>query len=586
MKRIWVYLREYKRLCLLAPLFKMLEAIFELFVPLVIASVIDTGIANQDKPYIFRMCLILLVLAGIGLTCSFTAQYFSAKAAVGTSTAMRQSLFAHIQTLSFSQLDSLGSSTLITRMTSDINQVQDGVNLTLRLFLRSPFIVFGAMVMAFTIDVTAALIFLVVIVILGIIVFGIMLGTRPAYKNIQSQLDRVTSATRENLNGVRVIRAFNKEEEEIDHFHKENETLNRLQKAVGRISGLLNPMTYVVINIGIIALIYLGAFRVDSGALTQGQVVALYNYMTQILVELIKLANLIIQISRALACANRVDSIFAVEPDMQDGKERALSAKDMTGSSDIPAVAFRHVSLKYAGGGEEALTDIDFAVKRGETVGIIGGTGSGKTSLVDLIPRYYDVTEGSVLVDGQDVRSLTRASLRKKVVMVMQKARLFAGTVRDNMTWGCKEASDEEIHEALRLAQAEAFVMAKEGGLDAVIEQGGRNLSGGQRQRLTIARALVGHPDILILDDSSSALDFATDAALRRAIRNLPDHPTLFIVSQRAASLMHADRIIVLDDGRIVGIGRHEELLVSCPVYREICDSQLSERDQTGKRRA
>ena len=568
MKRIWIYLRFYKKECVLAPLFKMLEAIFELFVPLVIASIIDTGIPSGDNGLIIRSGLLLLGLAVIGLTCSFTAQYFSARAAVGCSSRMRHSLFEHIQSLSFTELDRLGSSTLITRMTSDVNQIQNGVNLVLRLFLRSPFIVFGAMIMAFTIDVKAALIFVAAIPVLAVIVFGVMLVTRPMYKKVQGSLDDITTITRENLTGVRVIRAFNKQEDEVSNFKKSNEKLNLLQRRVGSISGLMNPLTYVVINIAVIILIYTGAVRVNSGTLTQGQVVALYNYMSQILVELIKLANLIVNITKALACANRVDSVFAVQCSMTDG-----TAVPECGAG---SVEFKNVSFSYAGSGEDSLNNISLKAEAGQTIGIIGGTGSGKTTLVNLIPRFYDTSSGEVLINGRNVREYSLDALRKNVSTVLQNARLFKGTVRDNIRWGKPDATDDEIIEALKASQAYGFISQKEGFLDFMIEQNGRNLSGGQRQRMTIARALVGQPGVLILDDSSSALDFATDAALRHAVSTLPSHPTLFIVSQRAASLMNADRIIVLDDGRAVGMGTHDELMKSCDTYREIYNSQNS----------
>lgn len=569
MKRIWIYLKDYKKECVFAPLFKMLEALFELFVPLVVSAIIDTGIGNADRGYIVKMCLLLIFLAVIGLTCSITAQYFAAKAAVGCSTGLRHHLFAHIQGLSFTEMDNIGTATLITRMTSDINQVQNGVNLVLRLFLRSPFIVFGAMIMAFTIDFKAALVFVAAIPVLALIVFGIMLSTRPLYKKVQSGLDKILGITRENLTGVRVIRAFNKQEDEIAHFKQSNEELNHLQKFVGKISGLMNPLTYVVVNVSIIALIWIGAVRVNSGTLTQGQVVALYNYMSQILVELIKLANLVINITKALACANRIDGIFAIESSMKDGNVSWKSAKD------TPAVEFKNVSLRYSGAGDESLSSISFSVMAGETVGIIGGTGSGKTSLVHLIPRFYDATDGEVLINGINVKNYKLNELREKVGIVMQHARLFKGSIRDNMKWGSKNATDEEIFEALDVAQAREFVEKKDGKLDVFVDQGGKNLSGGQRQRLTIARAVVKKPKILILDDSASALDYATDAALRKSIRNMKDMPTLFIVSQRAASLMHADKIIVLEDGSVADIGTHEQLLERCEVYREIYYSQF-----------
>lgn len=576
-----MYLRRYRKECVLAPLFKMLEATFELFVPLVVSSIIDIGIAGQDKGYIFKMCMMLILLAIIGLVCSITAQYFAAKAAVGCATGLRHHLFSHIQSLSFSELDTVGTSTLITRMTSDVNQVQNGVNLVLRLFLRSPFIVFGAMIMAFTIDVQAALVFVAAIPILAIIVFGIMFITRPMYKKVQSGLDKILGITRENLVGVRVIRAFNKENEEVRRFKQSNEQLNHLQKFVGKISGLMNPLTYVVVNVSIIVLIWIGAIRVNAGTLSTGQVIALYNYMSQILVELIKLANLIISVTKALACANRIDEIFCVQSEMVDGKIDIKKQKEQKNSNvQTPIIEFKNVSLKYKGGGEEAISDINFKVNRGETVGVIGGTGSGKSSLIGLIPRFYDATKGEVLIDGVNVKEYTQESIRSKVAVVMQKALLFKGTIRDNVKWGKQDATDEEIMTALEVSQAKEFVEKKDGVLDAFVDQAGKNLSGGQRQRLTIARAVVGQPDILILDDSSSALDFATDAALRNSIRNMTPSPTLFIVSQRAASMMHADKIIVLDDGIITGIGTHKELLASCEVYQEIYHSQFKTKEE------
>lgn len=576
-----MYLRRYRKECVLAPLFKMLEATFELFVPLVVSSIIDIGIAGQDKGYIFKMCMMLILLAIIGLVCSITAQYFAAKAAVGCATGLRHHLFSHIQSLSFSELDTVGTSTLITRMTSDVNQVQNGVNLVLRLFLRSPFIVFGAMIMAFTIDVQAALVFVAAIPILAIIVFGIMFITRPMYKKVQSGLDKILGITRENLVGVRVIRAFNKENEEVRRFKQSNEQLNHLQKFVGKISGLMNPLTYVVVNVSIIVLIWIGAIRVNAGTLSTGQVIALYNYMSQILVELIKLANLIISVTKALACANRIDEIFCVQSEMVDGKIDIKKQKEQKNSNvQTPIIEFKNVSLKYKGSGEEAISDINFKVNRGETVGVIGGTGSGKSSLIGLIPRFYDATKGEVLIDGVNVKEYTQESIRSKVAVVMQKALLFKGTIRDNVKWGKQDATDEEVMKALEISQAKEFVEKKDGVLDAFVDQAGKNLSGGQRQRLTIARAVVGQPDILILDDSSSALDFATDAALRNSIRNMMPSPTLFIVSQRAASMMHADKIIVLDDGIITGIGTHKELLASCEVYQEIYHSQFKTKEE------
>ncbi len=579
MKMIIGFLKDYKKECVLAPLFKMLEALFELFVPLVVSSIIDIGIGQKDVGYIVKMCMMLLGLAVIGLVCSITAQYFSAKAAVGGATGMRHALFSHIQSLSFTELDTVGTSTLITRMTSDINQVQNGVNLVLRLFLRSPFIVFGAMIMAFTIDVKAALVFVCAIPVLAVIVFGIMLSTRPLYKKVQAGLDKILGITRENLTGVRVIRAFNKEQTEVDEFKTSNEALNHLQKYVGKISGLMNPLTYVVVNVSIIALIWIGAIRVNSGSLTQGQVVALYNYMSQILVELIKLANLVINITKALACAGRIQNVFDVKSSMADGKLEIETGKISENVNDsenaVPAVEFRNVALKYEGAGDDSITGVDFKAMKGQTIGIIGGTGSGKSTLVGLIPRFYDATCGQVLIDGHDVKDISIDSLRQKVAIVMQKAVLFKGTIRENMQMGKEDATDAEIMEALEVAQAKEFVDKKDGKLDALVEQGGKNLSGGQRQRLTIARAVVRKPDILILDDSASALDFATDAALRKSIRNMKNSPTVFIVSQRAASLMYADLIIALDDGKVAGMGTHDELLNNCEVYREIYNSQF-----------
>lgn len=577
MKMIMRFLKDYKKECVLAPLFKMLEAIFELFVPLVVSSVIDKGIVNADKGYIMQMCFMLILLAIIGLVCAITAQYFSAKAAVGAATGMRHSLFAHIQTFSFTEMDTLGTSTLVTRMTSDINQVQNGINMVLRLFLRSPFIVFGAMIMAFTIDVKAALVFVAAIPVLALIVFGIMLARRPMYKNVQSGLDKILGITRENLTGVRVIRAFNKEQDEIKRFKNDNESLNRLQKFVGKISGLMNPLTYVVVNVSIIALIWIGGVRVNAGALTQGQVVALYNYMSQILVELIKLANLIITITKALACAGRIESVFEVTYGMADG-----SVKEAVAKEEQPSVEFKNVSLTYSGSGAPSVEGINFKAMKGQTIGVIGGTGSGKSSLVNLIPRLYDATQGEVLVDGVNVKDYDIEALRNKVGIVMQKAVLFKGTIRENMWMGKKGATDEQIDEALEISQSKEFVDSKQGRLDYVIEQGGKNLSGGQRQRLTIARAIVRKPDVLILDDSASALDFATDAALRKAIRGMNNSPTVFIVSQRAASLMYADLIIVLDDGQVAGMGTHDELLANCEVYKEIYESQFKKADSEG----
>ena len=588
MKSLLIYLKNYKKESVLAPLFKMLEASFELLVPLVMAAVIDVGIANKDEPYIIKMCLVLIALGLIGLVCSITAQYFSAKAASGFCTGVRHALFRHIQNFTFTEMDTIGSSTLITRLTSDINQTQSGVNLVLRLFLRSPFIVFGAMIMAFTVDIQAALIFVVVIPLLSVIVFGIMLVTMPLYRKVQSHLDSVLLTTRENLAGVRVIRAFNKEQEERERFEKENQALTDAQKFVGRISGLMNPLTYVIVNGGIIALIYVGAVRVNIGDLSQGEVVALVNYMSQILTELVKLANLIITVTKAVACGNRIGNILKIQPDMKEGN-RILSneeicpdtAKDGGRSvKEIPSVEFDHASLTYKGASGESLTDITFCAMRGQTIGIIGGTGSGKSSLVNLIPRFYDVTNGQIRIFGNDIRDYKIESLRSRIGVVLQKAVLFKGTIAENLRWGNESASDDELEEALEISQAKEFVDQKPGRLEFQIEQGGRNLSGGQKQRLTIARALVRKPDILILDDSASALDFATDAALRSAIRSMKGNPTVFIVSQRASSVQYADQIIVLDDGEAAGIGTHEELLASCPAYQEIYYSQFPKEAQ------
>lgn len=576
MKKLLVYLKDYKKESVLGPLFKLLEASFELIVPLVVASMIDVGIGGRDKSYILKMSLIMAALGLIGLVCSVTAQYFAAKAAVGFATKLRHGLFEHIQKLSFSQMDQEGTSTLITRMTSDINQVQSGINLVLRLFLRSPFIVFGAMIMAFTVDVKAALIFVVVIPVLSVIVFGIMLVSIPLFKKVQGALDQVLGITRENLTGVRVIRAFGEEETQIRKFDYETDHLRHMQMAAAKISALMNPLTYMVVNGGLAALIYVGALRVEAGILSQGQVVALVNYMSQILVELVKLANLIITVTKAVACGNRIQSVFEIPAGMEEQTAgQQAGARDMTGT-----VEFDHVSLRYHKGGEEALSDIHFKAGKGDTIGVIGGTGSGKSSLVNLIPRFYDVESGSVKVDGKDVREYDLTQLRDKIGIVMQKAVLFKGTIRDNLKWGNENASDEELWEALRTAQAEEFVLQKKGRLDEMIEQEGRNLSGGQKQRLSIARALVKKPEILILDDSASALDYATDAALRRALKQMPGETTVFIVSQRASSLMHADTIIVLDDGNAAGMGRHEELLENCEVYREIYYSQFERTDE------
>ena len=567
MKKLLIYLKAYRKEACLAPIFKMLEAVFELFVPLVIKGIIDYGIAAEDRAYCLRMGLLLLLLAVIGLAMATTAQWFSARAAAGFAAKIKQVLMEHIQKLSYTELDTIGTSTLITRMTSDVNQVQTGTNLVLRLFMRSPFIVFGSMIMAFTIDFKAAMIFVITIPLLSVVVFGIMLSSIPLYKKVQSQLDRVLGITRENLTGVRVIRAFNKEEEEISHFKTENEQFTRLQTFVGKISALMNPLTFVIVNSAILVLVWTGAWRVEGGILTQGAVVALVNYMSQILVELIKLADLIINITKAVACGNRIQKVLEVEPSMENGSKECIEEK----RTPANAVDFNHVSLTYSGAGAPSLTDIDLHVKTGQTIGIIGGTGSGKTSVVNLIPRFYDATQGNVLVFGKPVKEQDMESLRSQIAVVPQKAVLFAGTIRENMKWGKEDATDEEIMEALTIAQAAEVVQKKEGGLD---EQGGKNLSGGQRQRLTIARALVRKPRILILDDSASALDFATDAALRKAIREMKNAPTVFIVSQRTSSIRFADQILVLDDGKSVGVGTHDELLTTCSVYKEIYDSQ------------
>lgn len=578
MKTLLAYLKDYKKESILAPLFKMLEASFELFVPLVMAAIIDVGIANQDKPYIVKMCFVLIALGIIGLVCSITAQYFAAKAATGVGTGIRHGLFEHIQKFTFTEMDQLGTSTLITRMTSDINQIQSGVNLVLRLFLRSPFIVFGAMIMAFTVDVKAALVFVVTIPLLSLIVFGIMLVTMPMYKKVQADLDQVLLATRENLTGARVIRAFNKEEDETKRFENANQILTDAQKYVGRISGMMNPLTHIIVNGAIIALIYVGAVRVDIGDLTQGQVVALINYMSQILVELVKLANLIISVTKAAACLNRVESVLAVKPDMNEGDVRwksNSSEADRDLKNKIPVVEFSHVSLTYKGTSDTSLSDINFCAEKGQTIGIIGGTGSGKSSLVNLIPRFYDATDGTVKINGRDIKEYQTENLREHIGVVLQKAVLFKGSIADNLRWGKEDATEQEMYEALDISQAREFVDTKQGGLEFQIEQGGRNLSGGQKQRMTIARALVRKPEILILDDSASALDFATDAALRKSIKEMKNQPTVFIVSQRAASIQYADQIIVLDDGAMAGIGTHEELLKDCPVYQEIYYSQF-----------
>ena len=579
MKRLLSYMKDYKKESILGPLFKMLEASFELFVPLVVARMVDVGIHNRDVGYVIRMGGLLVLLGVIGLACSLTAQYFAAKASVGAATSLRNDLFAHIGSLSYAEIDTVGTSTLITRMTSDINQVQNGVNMTLRLLLRSPFVVFGAMLMAFTVDVRTAMVFAVTIPVLCIVVFGILLVSMPLYKKVQRQLDRVLLTTRENLLGVRVIRAFNRQKNETVAFEEENSLLVKIQVFVGKISALLNPVTYVIINLAIVAVVWTGGRQVDAGVISQGKVIALVNYMSQILAELIKMANLIILISKAMACMNRVDSVFRVKSSIEDGSFAGDSASPAAAPSRVPMVEFDHMDFVYDGAKEPALEDITFRAEPGETIGIIGGTGSGKSTLVNMIPRFYEATRGRVAVNGRDVREYTQNGLRSRIGVVPQRAVLFKGTLRDNMRWGRADASDEDIYRALDIAQAREFVDQKGDGLELFISQEGKNLSGGQRQRLTIARALVRKPDILILDDSASALDFATDARLRSAIRRGTGSMTVFIVSQRAASIKQADRILVLDDGRIAGQGTHRELLRDCSVYREICLSQLSKEE-------
>ncbi|MBQ9744358.1 MAG: ABC transporter ATP-binding protein [Clostridia bacterium] len=569
MKKLLTHMKGYIKESIISPLFKLFEACFELLIPLLVANIIDIGIAHKDKPYVVKMCIIMAILGFVGLGCALVAQYYAAKASVGFATKVKHSLFSHIQTLSYSEIDTLGTSTLITRMTSDMNQVQNGVNLTLRLFLRSPLIVFGAMIMAFTVDIKSALVFVVAIPVLSLVVFGIMLATIPLYKKVQSRLDKVLGVTRENLQGVRVIRAFGQEKEEEEKFKISTANLNTAQKFVGRISALMNPMTYVILNIGISVLIWNGAIQVNLGELSQGEVIALYNYMSQILVELIKLANLIISITKAVACGNRVQSVFEISS--------SITAPDsMPQEMDTQySVEFDNATLKYISSNEPSLENIDFKVKKGQTVGIIGGTGSGKSSLVNLIGRFYDVCNGEVKVNGVNVKEYPLEYLRDKIGIVPQKAVLFRGSIRDNMKWGNKNADDDAIYKAIEQAQASDVLASKPDGLDSYIEQGGKNLSGGQRQRFTIARALVKKPEILILDDSASALDYATDAALRSSISKIEYNPTVFIVSQRTASIMHADLIVVLDDGKIVGMGKHDELLNSCLVYSEIYSSQF-----------
>ena len=581
MKRLLGYLKQYQKESIIAPLFKMLEASFELLVPLVVASMIDMGIRSQDSAHILKMGGLLVLLAVIGIACSLTAQYFAAKAAIGAGTALRNDLFAHIHKLSYAEIDTIGTATLITRMTGDINTVQNGVNMVLRLFLRSPFVVFGAMVMTFTVDIKGAMVFVCAIPLLSIVVFGILLISMPLYKKVQKQLDQVTLSTRENLLGVRVIRAFNRQDSETKRFQEENSLLVKSQVFVGKIAALLNPVTYVIINLAIVVLIWTGARQADAGILSQGKVVALVNYMSQILVELIKLANLMILISKAMASMKRVDGIFEIEPGIKEPEqtEKQESCRKPQKGETVPKVRFSHVTFTYEGAKEPSLTDISFTAMAGETIGIIGGTGSGKSTLVNLIPRFYDVTGGKVEIDGTDVRKGRLDNIRNQIGVVPQKAVLFKGTLRENMRWGKKNAADEEIWQALQTAQARDFVEEKGSGLDLEIHQGGRNLSGGQRQRLTIARALVRRPDILIMDDSASALDFATDARLRQAIKEDTEDMTVFLVSQRAATIKNADRILVLDDGHLAGIGTHKELFLSCQVYREICLSQLSKEE-------
>ena len=574
MKKILIYLKEYIKESIIAPLFKLFEASFELIVPLVMAAIIDSGIANSDKAYIYKMSAILVLLAAVGFACSVIAQYFAAKAAVGFSTALRHALFEHIESLSFSEMDTIGTSTLITRMTSDINQVQTGVNMVLRLFLRSPFIVFGAMIMAFTVNVKGALIFVVTIPLLSIVVFGVMLITIPMFKKVQASLDKVLNRTRENLEGARVIRAFDKQSNEIDNFNKENSFLTNMQLVVGRVSALMNPVTFIIINCATIAVIWVGAGQVFDGIISRGEVVALVNYMSQILVELVKLANLIILITKSIACGNRIQEVLEVEPSIVSRTSEYVQPVE-----GADAVEFINVGMKYMGASEESLSNMNFKIKKGQTVGIIGGTGSGKSSLVHLIPRFYDASSGEIKIDGVNIKDYPINQIRNKVGIVMQKAVLFKGSIEQNLRWGNADATDEELWKAIEIAQAADVVNGKEEKLDYEIEQGGRNLSGGQRQRLTIARALVKDPDILILDDSASALDFATDARLRAALRQMQGDKTIFIVSQRTSSIQFADKIIVLDDGNIVGIGTHNELLINCDIYREIYESQFKKED-------
>lgn len=590
MKKLLVYIKDYKKECILGPLFKLLEAGFDLIVPLVTAAIIDYGIANRDKGYITQYGGVLILLALVGLTCSITAQYFAAKAAVGFAANLRHALFEHIESLSFSEMDEIGTSTLITRMTSDINQVQSGVNMALRLFLRSPFIVFGAMICAFFIDIQAAFVFVVVIPLLALVVFGIMVICMPLYKKVQGALDRVLGSTRENLTGVRVIRAFHREQEEEEEYRSENDYLAKAQLFVGRIASLTNPMTYVMINIALVVLLWIGGIRINIGTLSQGQVVALINYLSQILVELIKLANTIVLSNKALACANRIESVMEVQSSLNLAQANTLlENSENTSSLDhkelCGQVVFENVSLCYQGALEPSIEGVDFVANPEDTIGIIGGTGSGKSTLVHLIPRFYDVTKGRVLVDGQDVRNVPLEEVRSKIGIVMQKAVLFKGTIRENLLWGNEDATEEELIEALELSQAMEFVQKKSQGMESWVEQGGKNLSGGQRQRLTIARALVRKPEILILDDSTSALDYATDAKLRKAIKSLSYHPTVFMVSQRTSSIRHADKILVLEDGKVIAVGTHEELLENCQVYAEIHYSQYQSKEGNDENR-
>ena len=613
MKELLKYIKDYKKECVLGPLFKLLEACFDLTVPIVMAKIIDEGIAKSDSHFILVYGGVLILLAAVGLLSSITAQYFAAKAAVGFATNLRHGLFKHIESLSFTEMDTVGISTLITRMTSDINQMQSGVNMALRLFLRSPFIVFGAAVMAFTVDVKAAIVFAVVIPILAVVVLGIMAVSMPLYRKVQAGLDGILGRTRQNLTGVRVIRAFDKEEAEKEDFNNENQILTNLQLLVGKISALTNPVTYIFLNVALVVLLYVGAIRVDGGLLTQGKVIALVNYMSQILVELIKLANTIVLSTKAVACGNRIQSVFEMKPSIMDdfvsddeefgsmktsdsaesskltdeenalGSEKELINKSADSISKGAEVVFENVDLTYKGAGDKSLENISFTAPAGSTIGIIGGTGSGKSSLVNLIPRFYDATAGKVLIDGKNVKDYKVSEVRSIVGIVMQKAVLFKGSIRENMKWGNDKATDDEINFALENAQAAEIVAGKEGGLDYMIEQSGRNLSGGQKQRFTIARALVRRPKVLILDDSASALDFATDAKLRKSLKQLGYEPTTFIVSQRTSSIKHADMILVLDDGKVVGKGTHDELLENCEVYHEIYMSQFKDKKADGE---